>query len=873
MKKPKKMIIKAMKRQAAMIILVLGLVGLVTLFADIGIPAGERGDFSSYPKYIYGDYSNEDLSVFLDSATMKTEILPDGTTSYYWDLNLIPGNTYYYWYKAKYGGTEYFDQKTPVYRSIYVPLSGGTTVWDNWADGPLPPENLTGIAVPVLDSASVCNINLSWASPKFGNDNLLDYSGVEIWRSSENVTFSTDTWQWVYLSNMLETSFTDHSLPIGATVYYAFRSYDAYQPPRYSSAVVIAVNTGQLFQPVRIKFVLDMYGQDEVKNVYLASDFTTPAWLPSLYPLEKTAAGQWKVTVYDPANSNLLLGRKISYRYVKNNDVWEKEIPINLGGPNRQLLLSNTEMEQNDVWSVPGATSVVNLPPGIVGFAGFYSASGVELFWKVDPKSTATISGFFVERSSYSATAGFEPVSPVLGPDTFYYLDTTATAATLYYRLAEKTIAPATDYSEAIRVSPETAGLAPAYSLWPLTISDFTYIPGPDTGQITIYFRAAPGPAELPIYEYILSYATYPVQTLADWYRTKCAGKFRAHLSGVREYFVTVDVGDNCPGYYFSVAARFSGSNYLGLSQNILAVAPKKIDARLEQVVTKKSIALGDQVSNYQLQVKIPAKTFPSRDYLVVIKNGRELLLDTSTYQNLLAASQKEDRRIQYLTDIQNKEAIVPFYQIEIFGLDGKNYFAEGGKLNRNLEISFPYGYLDTDSDGLIDPLAGQPAFSVDKLQIAVFNETGKFWRLLKDTPGQINRNNQTVNFSIDHLSIFGLFGVPRPAEDLSGVVIYPNPFKPTDGILENGEYGAGADYEYIRMINLTLNSEVYIYNIAGEIVRHNNLPVDLTGEVRWDGKNDDGNYCASGLYLVLIKDEKLTAGKNKFLGKVAIVR
>jgi len=74
-------------------------------------------------------------------------------------------------------------------------------------------------------------------------------------------------------------------------------------------------------------------------------------------------------------------------------------------------------------------------------------------------------------------------------------------------------------------------------------------------------------------------------------------------------------------------------------------------------------------------------------------------------------------------------------------------------------------------------------------------------------------------------------------------------------------------------MINLTLNSEVYIYNIAGEIVRHNNLPVDLTGEVRWDGKNDDGNYCASGLYLVLIKDEKLTAGKNKFLGKVAIVR
>lgn len=850
------------------------------LYSDIGTPAGERFDFANYQKYFYGDYN---LDVFLDSRTMKKEYLPDGTTSYYLDMNLIPGNTYYYWYKAEYS-TGVVEQRTPPYHTIciistspaYVIFDGVayttsplvqsvTTVWNNWGGEPLAPENLSGLAVPT-DSPTVCNINLSWERPKFGSFDLLDYAGVEIYRSTENVTFSTNTWQFVFLSNMIETGFTDNGLPVGTTIYYAFRSYDSYLPPLYSSPKVISVDTSKVFQPVKIKFVLDMYGQDDVKNVYLAGDFTNPPWLPSLLPLEKTSPNRWEITVYDPTNNKLLVGRKINYRYLKNNDVWEEKIPPELGGPNRQLFLGSKEIVQNDVWSVPASTISVNLPEGIVSFSGFYRNSGVELFWKVDPTSLVNVVGFFLERSSFSAVDGFTGLSTMLAPDTFYYLDTTASGATFYYRLAEKLISGTTVYSDAILVSPNSWGSLPRYTLLPLNLSDFNYVPGPDTGQITVYFRVE---AEEPVYEYILSYATYPVRTLADWYQTNCAGKFRAHLKGIEEYFTTVSVGDKCPGYYFNVSAKFSKGNFLGLSENILAVAPQKIDSRKLEVVQKGNISLGNHLDNYPLTVSIPAKTLPAQNYLVVIKNGRELLLDTSSYQKFLDAFGKNDRRIKYLTDIENS-SIVPFYRIEIFGVDGKNYFADGRKLNRDLEISVPYGYLDKNSDGIID--SGNEDIPVEKLQIAVFNEVGNFWRLLKDVKLTVNRQTQRISFPINHLSIFGLFGPPEPAKDLSNVAIFPNPFKPTDGILENGEYNAGPDYEYIHLINLTATSEIYIYNIAGELVRHD-LKIDMDGEARWDGKNDDGNYCASGLYVILIKDEKITSGKNKFLGKVAIIR
>jgi hypothetical protein len=339
------------------------------------------------------------------------------------------------------------------------------------------------------------------------------------------------------------------------------------------------------------------------------------------------------------------------------------------------------------------------------------------------------------------------------------------------------------------------------------------------------------------------------------------------------EYFTTISVGNNCPGYYFNVATILTRGNQLGLSQNLLAVAPEKIDARNNQTVRKGNISLGGGTDAFPLTVTLPARTFPGQDYLVVIKNGLELLSCATDYQKFLNAYQNPDRRIKYLSNIQNVSAAVPFYRIEVLDVDGRSYFSGERLLARNLSVSFPYGYLDANSDGIIDATVGPDEVAADKLQVAVFNEAGNFWRLMTDNPLTIDRSNRTVNFDINHLSTFGLFGPPAPADDLSNVIIYPNPFKPTDGILENGEYGTGSDFGFIHLINLTADAQIYIYNIAGEIVRHNNLVVDRTGEVRWDGRNDDGRYCASGLYVVLIKDEKITSGKNKFLGKLAIVR
>ncbi|MEW6040649.1 MAG: hypothetical protein AB1633_03935, partial [Elusimicrobiota bacterium] len=105
---------------------------------------------------------------------------------------------------------------------------------------------------------------------------------------------------------------------------------------------------------------------------------------------------------------------------------------------------------------------------------------------------------------------------------------------------------------------------------------------------------------------------------------------------------------------------------------------------------------------------------------------------------------------------------------------------------------------------------------------------------------------------------------------------------KPYDGIIENGEYGAGAEYEGINFVNLSKNAKVYIYNIAAELV-YNADEVQTSahlegklrvGKWRWNVRNSAGSEVASGVYIYLVKDETLTAGKkDKVTGKIVIVR
>jgi len=68
---------------------------------------------------------------------------------------------------------------------------------------------------------------------------------------------------------------------------------------------------------------------------------------------------------------------------------------------------------------------------------------------------------------------------------------------------------------------------------------------------------------------------------------------------------------------------------------------------------------------------------------------------------------------------------------------------------------------------------------------------------------------------------------------------------------------------------------KLYIYNLAGELVREINDDYRL-GRFRyyaeWDGRNDRDDQCASGVYFALLKVGTKTLNKGKPL-KLAIIK
>ena len=96
-----------------------------------------------------------------------------------------------------------------------------------------------------------------------------------------------------------------------------------------------------------------------------------------------------------------------------------------------------------------------------------------------------------------------------------------------------------------------------------------------------------------------------------------------------------------------------------------------------------------------------------------------------------------------------------------------------------------------------------------------------------------------------------------KPVDTLGDVLhIYPNPFN----VHEISE---------VTIDQLTSDVTVDIFNSAGYLVRHFNNE-DVAGrKINWDGRNEKGNFVASGVYLVVEYDEN---GK-KVMGKIVLIR
>ena len=89
-----------------------------------------------------------------------------------------------------------------------------------------------------------------------------------------------------------------------------------------------------------------------------------------------------------------------------------------------------------------------------------------------------------------------------------------------------------------------------------------------------------------------------------------------------------------------------------------------------------------------------------------------------------------------------------------------------------------------------------------------------------------------------------------EPVQEFSKIETYPNPFKI-------------GTHEYVTIDGLVKNSTIKIISISGKLIKELETP---GGRITfWDGKNENGNFVASGIDLLVAYDEeadKITTSK-----------
>ena len=138
------------------------------------------------------------------------------------------------------------------------------------------------------------------------------------------------------------------------------------------------------------------------------------------------------------------------------------------------------------------------------------------------------------------------------------------------------------------------------------------------------------------------------------------------------------------------------------------------------------------------------------------------------------------------------------------------------------------------------------------------------------DTPGSRWIQTHSVSYpsqnrivsQVRHLSIFLIVErIARP--DLTQVVVYPNPYRPNSGGLnDRSALGNG-----IVFSGLTAGARIKIFTVAGERV---NELLDDNGDglIVWDGTTDTGATAASGVYFYHVG-----SSGEAVRGRVAIIR
>jgi len=149
-------------------------------------------------------------------------------------------------------------------------------------------------------------------------------------------------------------------------------------------------------------------------------------------------------------------------------------------------------------------------------------------------------------------------------------------------------------------------------------------------------------------------------------------------------------------------------------------------------------------------------------------------------------------------------------------------------------------------------------------LRIFRLDEDNNKWVLVNEKEGKqhVDTDKDIVTTRTSHFSVYRVMGAVYAASNLDNVIVYPNPFKPTDGESKTGTWSQG-----IFFGNLTKGAEIKIFTISGDFVGSFEKTDSYSGRYQWEV----GDNLASGIYIYLITnpDDKT----DKATGKFAIIK
>jgi hypothetical protein len=187
----------------------------------------------------------------------------------------------------------------------------------------------------------------------------------------------------------------------------------------------------------------------------------------------------------------------------------------------------------------------------------------------------------------------------------------------------------------------------------------------------------------------------------------------------------------------------------------------------------------------------------------------------------------------------------------------------DGGRsFLRAMTLTLPYG----DSDALNDEVA---ATSTREADLAIYRFDELFGAWVKEATSQVDPVRNVVTASVDHFTIFAVLAGAPAAAGLQGVVVYPNPFVPYDGVDRNGKaYDASDPTSGILFDSLPAQVTIDVHDVAGRRVATMSK-ASAFARYQWDAHSDDGREIASGVYIAVIRSPT----GEQIVRKIMVVR